>query len=129
RTMTPEHNAEGTQQHTQQLAAQLRTALTSAQEYQRVLQESCGGVWAWDVINGTVRLPDHWLSSLGLPSTMPEAVDESFWHTRIHPDDKPLFDDAVAALFNGSATALNLQYRVRHHNGDYRLQRCCGVPL
>ncbi|MFY0664121.1 MAG: EAL domain-containing protein [Natronospirillum sp.] len=127
--MAPEHNAEGEHKRAQQLTAQLSKALTSAQEYQRVLQVSCGGTWAWDVVKGTVRLPDHWLSSLGLPTTMPEAVDETFWHNRIHPDDKPLFDEAVAALFNGSAGALNLQYRVRHHDGDYRLQRCCGVPL
>lgn len=54
--------------------------------------------------------------------------DDDFWHKVIHPDDKEaLMENWTEALAHG--TRYNCTVRVKHHDGDYRWNRCEGVAI
>ena len=64
----------------------------------------------------------------GLPGEyMAQAGD--LWEERLHPDDRQVFHDSCVALFNGTDTTHDMQYRARTVTGDYVACTCRGIVM
>ena len=64
------------------------------QRYLLALRGSQDGVWEWDLGSNAVQLSPRWKSMLGFESHQ-ISDDRAGWLGRIHPDDRPRFEDAL----------------------------------
>jgi PAS domain S-box-containing protein len=76
------------------------------------------GIWDADLSNG-----DHWLSAsyfhiLGHDEDALAASDAA-WRERIHPDDQPAADSAMADHLAGRTPLFEATYRMRHKSGRW----------
>lgn len=76
------------------------------------------GVWDWNLATGEVAYDDRWLRILGFARGDVPA-DIQTWRTRVHPDDLPAADAAMAAHWRGQSDAFACEHRVRRKNGEY----------
>lgn len=76
------------------------------------------GVWDWNVATGEVAYDDRWLRILGFERGDVPADIET-WRSRVHPDDLPAADAAMAAHWRGQTDAFACEHRVRRKDGEY----------
>ena len=76
------------------------------------------GAWDWDIKTGYVVFNARWAEMRGLK---PEEVESNvnFKDKRICPSDFPLFQEKLAANFNGSSEVFKAQYRVCTQSGTW----------
>src|SRR5688500_3265489 len=86
-----------------------------------VLSRATGdAVWDWDLETDVVACVHGGASVLGAPA---DAFVEPFswWQERVHPDDRQLVEDEVAAIRAGAVEDLwSVEYRFLHADGHYR---------
>ena len=82
------------------------------------------GVWDWDLRAGMAFESARARESQGLPSG-PESqrLDDLVASLRVHPDDAPLRAEGIRAHLAGETPAYEVDYRVRHADGQYRWVR------
>ncbi|MBI2517430.1 MAG: response regulator [Opitutae bacterium] len=77
------------------------------------------GVYEWDVLTDEVIYSPSVWTSLGYdPAQMPSTYQ--VWIGLIHPEDIPDYQAAVASHFRGETAFIELEYRIRHANGDWQ---------
>ncbi|MDH5234890.1 MAG: PAS domain S-box protein, partial [Gemmatimonadota bacterium] len=99
--------------HAEEALIATRERLRSAVEAGRV------GLWDWDLRAGTVEYSAEWTHQVGCaPGELSPLFSE--WEARVHPDDRPLVLARLRAFLEGTATAYESEYRIRHQDGTYR---------
>lgn len=74
--------------------------------------------WDWDLVNGEDYYAPRWWQMLGyeideLPS------DADLWASICHPDDIEKFDAAFTQALSSGAEFFQLEYRLKHKQGQY----------
>lgn len=114
------------------LRAQIETLRLGLQESERLyhaISSSIGdGVWDWDLATKQVRLSKNYKEMLGLQS-WPDIVDDEQWLQRLHPDDRPQLEEAIAAHFDDLLPRINIELRIRHNDGQWRWMVCQGHAI
>jgi PAS domain S-box-containing protein len=82
------------------------------------------GVWDWDLRAGMAFESARAREIQGLPPG-PELqrLDDLVASLRVHPDDAPLRAERIRAHLAGETPAYEVDYRVRHDDGQYRWVR------
>jgi len=82
------------------------------------------GVWDWDLRDGMAFESARAREIQGLPPG-PELqrLDDLVASLRVHPDDAPLRAERIRAHLAGESPAYEVDYRVRHADGQYRWVR------
>ena len=82
------------------------------------------GVWDWDLRAGMAFESARAREIQGLPPG-PESqrLDDLVASLRVHPDDAPLRAERIRAHLAGETPAYEVDYRVRHDDGQYRWVR------
>jgi PAS domain S-box-containing protein len=76
------------------------------------------GVWDWDLAARTLYMSPQALAPAGLP---PECDDPSArWRERMHPDDVPGFETAIALHLDGTTPEYRHEYRIADGRGGWR---------
>jgi PAS domain S-box-containing protein len=93
-------------------------ALRTSEERFRLATEAFqGAVFDLDVETGQVESTPRLHELIG---EAPAAIRiKEDWHRRIHPEDRPAFDQARAAVYGGDALQYEAEYRVRHSEGSW----------
>jgi len=100
----------------------------SEERFDLAMRGANDGLWDWDLVENTVYYSHRWKEMLGYgPDEVGESPDEFFG--RLHPDDVPVAQAAVAAHRNGETELYQVVCRCRHRGGQYRwiLTRGIGV--
>ena len=82
------------------------------------------GVWDWDLRHGMAFESARAREIQGLPPG-PESqrLDDLIASLRVHPDDAPRRAERIKAHLAGETPAYEVDYRVRHDDGQYRWVR------
>jgi diguanylate cyclase (GGDEF)-like protein/PAS domain S-box-containing protein len=98
------------------LVAEIRA---SEERYALAAQAANDGLWDWDLTGGTVFFSERWKSLMGL-ADHEVGTDPREWLDRVHPDDRPALDQALASQLDGETRTMELEHRVRAADGSYR---------
>lgn len=76
------------------------------------------GLWDWCMASGAVWYSPRWQTMLGFtPGEVPPHVD--FWRSRVHPEDLPLVESALAAHLAGERAVYECEHRVLTKSGAW----------
>jgi PAS domain S-box-containing protein len=76
------------------------------------------GVWDWNFATGEIAYDDRWLRILGFArGDVPSDIET--WRSRVHPEDLPAADAALAAHWRGQTEAFACEHRIRRKDGEY----------
>jgi PAS domain S-box-containing protein len=107
-----------------------RTELALRESEERLTLAFAGareGVWDWNLETDAVAYSPRWTQMLGY------AEDEiephiSAWERLVHPDDRPLADEAHDSVTRGETT-YEAEFRLRHKDGRYIHVLSRGFPV
>ena len=106
----------------------LKALAESEERYALALAGANDGLWDWDLRADTVYLSPRYKAMLGYAG---DAIgsDPLDWLELIHPDERPLVEDAVRAHLAGETEHYETEYRMRTARGTYRwmLSRALAV--
>jgi diguanylate cyclase (GGDEF)-like protein/PAS domain S-box-containing protein len=116
-------------QQSESTSRQAEEALrASEQRYALAAQGANDGLWDWDLVANTIHLSERWKAMLGCgPNDI--GLQPSEWLSRVHPQDLPAFEAAIAAHLAGHTDQLNVEHRLRHSDGSYRWMLCRGLAV
>ena len=78
------------------------------------------GVWDWDILADTLYVSSSIEALLGIdPGTL--GGTEVAWREHMHPADREAYRNALNAYINRGNVAFNLEFRMRHSDGSYRV--------
>jgi diguanylate cyclase (GGDEF)-like protein/PAS domain S-box-containing protein len=102
-------------------------ALREAEERFALAVKACNdGIWDWDLRNDTLFLSGRWKELVGYREEELASAPAS-WLGRVHPDDRPRVEDAIAQIRGGAASYLSVEHRILHRDGSYRWMLARGV--
>jgi PAS domain S-box-containing protein len=97
-----------------------RALRQSEERYALALEGANEGHWDWDVVPDRLYLSPTMRSLHGLlPDVSIDSRAEWLARVAIHPDDAPRVQAAVAAHFAGETKQYEVEYRVRHPDGNW----------
>ncbi|HJQ67312.1 MAG TPA: ATP-binding protein [Gemmatimonadales bacterium] len=86
----------------------------------RALEGAADGLWEVDLSTGETTRSPALLRRLGFdPSTMEPSMTTARWDELVHPDERKRVAEWFAQLLAGTATALEIEYRVRAADGEW----------
>ena len=100
----------------------------SEERYALAASAANDGLWDWDLRVDTVYYSPRWISMIGLQESEICATP-SEWFDRIHPDDVASVRAAIQSHLKGSNHHFEVEYRMRHRNGNYRWMLSRGAAL
>jgi PAS domain S-box-containing protein len=102
----------------------------SEERYQLAVDGSNEGLWDWD-LEGDLLFLSPRAQRLVLASAGEPLRPRREWLVRIayHPDDLPQVRRAIAAHLRGATPHFAVEYRLRHHDGDWHWYRQRGVAV
>jgi diguanylate cyclase (GGDEF)-like protein/PAS domain S-box-containing protein len=92
------------------------------------LEAARDGYWEWDFTQDVVHFSARWMELAGFPASARVAA-ASTWIQRVHPDDRPQFEQELALLSAGLRARFHNQHRLLHADGTYRWVDAQGVAL
>ena len=93
--------------------------VTSAKQNASTPQISADqGSWEWDLQENKVYFSPRWQSVLGTQH-MPIGNDPEDWLCRIHPEDRPRFDQALHQYLTQKSPQFYCEHRIRHADRSY----------
>lgn len=98
--------------HVQEELARNQERISLAQHAARI------ATWDWDIINGTLVWSDNIEQLLGMPSGSFNSTYEAFLDL-VYPEDRKLFQQAVAACIEGCAN-FDIEHRIVCPDGSIR---------
>ena len=114
------------------LAAAEAALRANEARYVAALRGSRDGMWDWDIASGRVELSPRWKSMLGFEAHE-LAEDLAGWRSRVHPDDRPAFEQLLAQRLAPAASADDARFehelRLLHKDGSVRWVLSRGVAL
>jgi len=99
-----------------------RRAIEAVNERVALATDSGGiGIWDYDAASSDMGW-DAWMFRLyGLPAQSGRTVvPYDDWRSFVHPDDLPATERAIQAVFKGHEAALDIEFRIRRHDGELR---------
>jgi len=107
----------------------LSTALRESEErYARAARGANDGLWDWDLDTGEIYYSPRWKEMLGYrEGEIGTRCDE--WLCRVHPDDFPRLQAAVAAHCRRETPQLDCEYRMHCKDGTYRWMLSRGLAV
>ncbi len=97
---------------------QLRQLRESEERLALVLAGTNDGWWDWDLHRGECLLSARWLQMVGRPSSEPEK-QSGFWASRVHPDDRVEFDNAVLQALGAGSESVEREVRLRREDDSW----------
>lgn len=115
-----------------QFSSRLNAALARSQEaeerYSVAVRGANDGIWDWDLAKQSIYFSPRWKEMLGLADAdITNGVAD--WYDRVHPEDRTLLHEAVAAHIKGEKEHLEQEYRIRCGDGSYRWMLCRGLAV
>jgi len=110
------HGIQQSFQHLINQHARTQQADAQTQRWQQALYNSFA-VWDWDGTTRRLFCSEEWTNLLGLPHDTIRSVRMLF--KRIHPEDRPVFKNALKKLVDGSLSKLDCEIRFKHAWEDY----------
>ena len=100
----------------------------SEQRYALAARAANDGLWDWDFQKGTIYFSPRWKALLGYAE---DAIgdDPSEWFSRIHPDDRVLFDQALERHRGDPTTAWEHECRMQRADGSFSWMLCRGLVI
>lgn len=107
----------------------LSAALRESEErYARAARGANDGLWDWDLDSGEIYFSPRWKEMLGYQeSEIGRRPDE--WLCRVHPDDFPRLQAAVAAHCRRDTPQLDCEHRMHCKDGTYRWMLSRGLAV
>jgi PAS domain S-box-containing protein len=103
---------------TSQKEQETKTQL-SEQRFKYALKAASEGIWDWDMATNMVYYSPQSMKILGKEEK--EAIyPNTFWLSRIHPDDMEMYEKIKKAHFRNSSVTYESIYRVMTDQGKYR---------
>ena len=110
----------------------------SEERYALAAAASNDGLYDWDLVTDRVYYSPRWASLLGCePGDLTDSPQE--WLGRIHPADRSILTDAIAALgrpgcrqpedCGADDAAFQVEYRMRNAAGATRWMACRGIAV
>jgi len=90
----------------------------SEERYALALQAANDGIWDWNIKANQIHYSPRWTEMLGLQENDISA-DPQEWFDLVHPDDKESFQKKLEAHLNGTTPHFELEYRIKHNNGEF----------
>ncbi len=84
-----------------------------------IIEGTGSGSWEWDIAAGRLACNERWAELLGLPGRAPVTMSIDRFLKRVHPDDRPLREAALARHFSGEEEFFDLECRVRREDGQW----------
>ncbi len=107
------------------LSTQLRE---SEARYSLSAKGANDGLWDWDLLTDKVHFSARWKSMLGYAQEeIGDSPDE--WLRRVHEDDLPHVQRALAAHRSGQTDQFECEHRMLHRDGTYRWCLTRGVAI
>ena len=100
----------------------------SEERYALALQAANDGIWDWNIQTNQIHYSPRWKEMLGLQENDISADPEE-WFDLIHPDDKESFKKKLEAHLNGSVPHFELEYRIKHNNGEFLWVQSRGASV
>lgn len=101
----------------------------SEQRYALAARGSTDGLWDWDLTTNRLFLSERWKQMLALADS-DIGTDPAGWMARIHPADRPAFQNELDALRRpGGPAQFSGEYRLQHTSGAYRWMLTRGFVL
>jgi PAS domain S-box-containing protein len=99
----------------------------SEERYALAMSAINEGVYEFDLKNGQVFYSPSVYSALGFTPEEMSTPDD--WLNRIHPDDLPLFQAAMADHIRGTTARFQCEFRFRHSDGTIHWARQHGTAV
>lgn len=107
------------------MAAALRE---SEERYARAARGANDGLWDWDLESGDVYFSPRWKEMVGYgEDEIGRRPDE--WLCRVHPDDFPRLQAAIAAHCRREVPQLECEHRMHCKDGTYRWMLSRGLAV
>lgn len=90
----------------------------SRQQYMLAVEGSQDGIWDWDLRSNELFLSAKWKEMLGYTDDELENKYSTFFDL-LHPEDKPRVESYLDKYLNGGMEYYNIEFRMRHKNGNY----------
>jgi diguanylate cyclase (GGDEF)-like protein/PAS domain S-box-containing protein len=100
----------------------------SQERYALAVSGAKDGLWDWDLKENRLYFSPRWKSMLGFGNG-DIGDDPAEWFNRVHPDDLPAVQAALAAHLAGRAPDFECEYRMRHCGGSYRWVLTRGLAV
>jgi len=91
-----------------------------------VSQAVAEGIYDWDIEGNALWVSARLIEIFGFEGLGLSAAD---WNARVHPEDFPLYRNALRDCFKGVSTRLHCEYRIRLGSGDYRWVEDNALPI
>ena len=100
----------------------------SEERYALAVSGAKDGLWDWDLKNDRIYFSTRWKSLLGYgEEEIGEAPSE--WFSRVHPDDLPGVQVALAAHLAGRSDDFESEHRMKHWDGAWRWVLTRGLAV
>ncbi len=86
------------------------------------------GLWDWDLVNDELFISSPWLRMLGYDDTEFPNI-RGLWESLLHSDDKEKAVKAFQDCVKGKTEYYDIQFRLKHKDGDYRWIHSRGTVL
>lgn len=86
------------------------------------------GIWDWALKDNRVYYSPRWKNMLGFED-YEIGSDPQEWFSRVHSEDLPGLQRAIAAHLHGSAPQLVYEYRIRNKAGGMLWMLCRGIAV
>lgn len=90
----------------------------SEERFNLAMQGANDGLWDWNMMSDEVYLSPRWMSMLGYEENELEHHLDT-WKKVVHPDDMQRTLDRVNDILDGRADRLDVEFRLRHKNGQH----------
>jgi diguanylate cyclase (GGDEF)-like protein/PAS domain S-box-containing protein len=121
------HKEEVLRLHGDTLAA-LEAARLSEQRYALAAAGSNDGLWDWDVRANALYCSERWKLMMGLSPTDSVCTLEE-WVNLADDEDRARLQEAIEAHLTGERSHFEIEYRMRHVDGNVRWVHCRGIAV
>jgi len=109
--------------------AQALAALRSSEErYELTANGANDGLWDWDLKKNVAHFSLRWKSMLGYADDSIGNSPEE-WFSRVHPEDYPALERALAAHLDGQTAHFEHEHRMLHQDGNYCWMMSRGIAV
>ncbi|MRR57057.1 MAG: response regulator [Deltaproteobacteria bacterium] len=115
-------------ERTEQLARTAEALRLSEERYALAVQGTNDGIWDLNPATGEAYHSPRWKRIIGYED---DEITGSFneWESRVHPEDHQRVMEAGKAYEEGRAPSFEVEYRLRHKDGNYRWVLTRGACL